>query len=173
MGLKAQKQHDIKFPDLDSSRTLQPKPRSFLPDSVAGFCMRELQSPSYKSPCGRGHLVAVDTPSHRRWGLQWDRQGVTTQAPHGPPGSPFFPRSRPRVTGSGGRLPPAGTREKGEVEKAAPLQTPRRASASMVGGLVRRGARPSHCQDVLTQKRPPSPESPSSCPGETETNPGI
>lgn len=119
MGLKAQKQHDIKFPDLDSSRTLQPKPRSFLPDSVAGFCMRELQSPSYKSPCGRGHLVAVDTPSHRRWGLQWDRQGVTTQAPHGPPGSPFFLRSRPRVTGSGGASPQLGERRGGEGSPSA------------------------------------------------------
>lgn len=123
MGLKAQKQHDIKFPDLDSSRTLQPKPRSFLPDSVAGFCMRELQSPSYKSPCGRGHLVAVDTPSHRRWGLQWDRQGVTTQAPHGPPGSPFFPRSRPRVTGSGGASPQLVPRRK-ERWRRQPLCKP-------------------------------------------------
>lgn len=173
MGLKAQKQHDIKFPDLDSSHTLQPKPRSFLPDSVAGFCMRELQSPSYKSPCGRGHLVAVDTPSHRRWGPSVGRAGGHNPGSPWPSRKPFLPLEPASCDRFRGHLPPAGTQEKGEVEKAAPLQTPRRASASMVGGLVRRGACPSHCQDVLTQKRPPSPESPSSCPGETETNPGI
>lgn len=172
MGLKAQKQHDIKFPDLDSSRTLQPKPRSFLPDCCwilhARAAKPQLQITLWTRASGsRGHSQSPPL------GPSVGQAGGHNPGSPWPSRKPFLPPEPASCDRFRGRLPPAGTREKGEVEKAAPLQTPRRASASMVGGLVRRGARPSHCQDVLTQKRPPSPESPSSCPRETETNPGI